>query len=126
MDLDTKRKWVLRVILQAQQTACHKDQPLQHIHIHHKLEDHHGLPQSTIRTQITRILPEHNGTTNTSTRAPVGSDKGPAPSKRKEQVVRTPPWNIIRHRFCYTTCWSHNSMFSMWQKWPLDQKLPLL
>ena len=64
-----KKKGVLRVILQAQQTACHKDQPLQHLHIHHKLEDHHGLPQSTIRTEITRIhqnameppmdLPEH-------------------------------------------------------------------
>ena len=26
MDLDIKRKWVLRVILQAQKTACHKDQ----------------------------------------------------------------------------------------------------
>ena len=55
MDLDTKRKWVLRVILQAQQTVCHKDQPLQHLHIPHKLEDYHGLPQSTIRTKITRI-----------------------------------------------------------------------
>ena len=51
----SKRKWVLRIILQAQQTACHKDQPLQHLHIHHKLEDHHRLPQSTIRTKITRI-----------------------------------------------------------------------
>ena len=38
-----------QIILQAQQTACHKDQPLQHLHIHHKLEDHHRLPQSTIR-----------------------------------------------------------------------------
>ena len=55
MDLDTKRKWVLRVILQAQQTAHHKDQSLQHLHIHHKLEDHHGFPQLTIRTKITRI-----------------------------------------------------------------------
>ena len=44
---------MLRTILQAQQTACHKDQPLQHLH--HKLEDHHGLPQSTIKTEITRI-----------------------------------------------------------------------
>ena len=41
-----KEKGVLRVILQAQQTVCHKDQPLQHPHIHHELEDHHGLPQS--------------------------------------------------------------------------------
>ena len=55
MDQDTKKKGVLRIILQAQQTACHKDQPLQHLHIHHKLEDHHGLPQSTIRTETTRI-----------------------------------------------------------------------
>ena len=50
MDLDIKRKWVHRIVLQVQQTACHKDQPLQHLHIHHKLEDHHGLPQLTIRT----------------------------------------------------------------------------
>ena len=55
MDQDTKKKGVLRVILQAQQTVCHKDQSLQHLHIHCKLEDHHGLPQSTIRTEITRI-----------------------------------------------------------------------
>ena len=32
---------------------CHKDHPLQHLH--HKLEDHHRLPQSTIRIKITRI-----------------------------------------------------------------------
>ena len=48
-----QKEGVLRIILQAQQTACHKDQPLQHLH--HKLEDHHRLPQSTIRTEITRI-----------------------------------------------------------------------
>ena len=65
MDQDTKKKWVLRVILQAQQTVCHKDQPLQHLHIHCRLEDHHGFPQSTISTQIARIYqnamdpPEH-------------------------------------------------------------------
>ena len=40
MDLDTKSKGVLRVILQAQQTACHKVQPQWHLHIHHKLENH--------------------------------------------------------------------------------------
>ena len=62
MDLDIKRKRVLRIILQAQQTAHHKDQPLQHQHIHHELEDYHGLPQSIIRTLrdvknvITRIF----------------------------------------------------------------------
>ena len=39
-----------KIIFQAQQTQGHKDQPLQHLHIHHKLEDHHRLPQSTIRT----------------------------------------------------------------------------
>ena len=53
VDQDTKEKWVPRVILQAQQTVCHKDQPLQHLH--RKLEDHYGLPQLTIRTEITRI-----------------------------------------------------------------------
>ena len=50
MDLDITRKWVLRVILQGQQTVCHKEQPLQHL-----LEDHHRLPQSTIKTKISRI-----------------------------------------------------------------------
>ena len=53
MDQDTQEEEVLRVTLQAQQTVSHKDQPLQHLH--HKLEDHHGLPQSTIRIEITRI-----------------------------------------------------------------------
>ena len=52
-DQDTKEEEVLRTILQTQQTANHKDQPLQHPH--HKLEDHHGLPQSKIKTEITRI-----------------------------------------------------------------------
>ena len=55
MDQGTRKKGLLRPILQAQQTACHKDQLLWHLHIHHKLEDHHGLPQLTIRTQSTRI-----------------------------------------------------------------------
>ena len=53
MDHDTKEEEVLRTILQAQQTASHKDQPLQHPH--HKLENHHGLPQSTITAKTTRI-----------------------------------------------------------------------
>ena len=44
-----QRKWVHRIVLQAQQTVHHKDQLLQHLHIHHKLEDHQELPQSTIR-----------------------------------------------------------------------------
>ena len=52
-DQDTIEEEVLRIILQAQQTVCHKDQSLQHLH--HKLEDHHGLPQSAIRTKTTRI-----------------------------------------------------------------------
>ena len=53
MDQDTRKKEVIRVILQAQQTVCHKDQPLQHLH--HALEDHHRLPQSSIKIKITRI-----------------------------------------------------------------------
>ena len=52
-DQDTKKSEVLRIILQAQQTVCHKDQPLQHLH--HKLDDHHKLPQSAITTKTTRI-----------------------------------------------------------------------
>ena len=90
MDLDTKKKGVLRVILQAQQTACHKDQPLQHLHIQHKLEDHHRFPQSTIRTQITRIHwnameppmdpPEH-----------LQMVKGPGPTKGKNKMSEPHP-----------------------------------
>ena len=48
-----KEKGVLKAILQGQQIKCHKDQPLQHPH--HKLEDYHRLPQSTIKTETTRI-----------------------------------------------------------------------
>ena len=73
---------MLRVILQAQQTVCHKDQPLQHPH--HKLEDHHGLPQSTIRRKI-QDPPECNGTTNGSTRAPANG-KGPGAAKVKNKA----------------------------------------
>ena len=80
MDLDTKWRWVLRVILQDQQTACHKDQPLQHLHIHHKLEDHHRLPQSTISKK----------TTNGSTKGPADG-KGPGPTTRKNKMAEPHP-----------------------------------
>ena len=53
MDQDTKEVEVHRIILQAQQTASHKDQPLQHPH--HKLGDHDKLPQSTTQAKTTRI-----------------------------------------------------------------------
>ena len=53
MDQDMTEKGVPRAVLQGQQMICHKDQPLQHPQ--HKLEDHHGLPQSPIQTQTTRI-----------------------------------------------------------------------
>ena len=88
MDLDTKEKWVFKVILQAQQTACHKDQPLQHLHICHKLEDHHRLPQSTIRTKNHQGPLECNGTTNGSTGAP---GKGPGPTTRKNKTLEPHP-----------------------------------
>ena len=39
-----------RLSFRPSRTVCHKDQPLQHPHIHHKLEDHHGLPQLPVRT----------------------------------------------------------------------------
>ena len=48
-----KEKGVLKAILQVQQIKCHKDQPLQHPQ--YELEDHHRLPQSTIKIKITRI-----------------------------------------------------------------------
>ena len=53
MDQELKEKGVLKAILQGQQIKCHKDQPLQHPH--HKLEDLHRLPHSTIQTETTRI-----------------------------------------------------------------------
>ena len=53
MDQESKEKGVLKAILQVQQIKCHKDQPLQHPQ--HELEDHHRLPQSTIKTKISRI-----------------------------------------------------------------------
>ena len=77
MDLDTKNKWVHRVILQAQQTASHGDQPLQHLHIHHKLEDQDPL--------------ECNGTTNGSTRISAEFGKGPGPSKGKNKMSEPHP-----------------------------------
>ena len=52
-DQETKEKGVLKAILQSQQIKCHKDQPLQHPQ--HKLEDHHRFPQSTFKTETTRI-----------------------------------------------------------------------
>ena len=53
MDQEMKEKGVPKAVLQGQQIKCHKDQPLQHPQ--HKLEDHHRLPQSTIKTETTRI-----------------------------------------------------------------------
>ena len=52
-DQESKEKGVLKAILQVQQIKCHKDQPLQHPQ--HKLEVHHRLPQSTTKTEISRI-----------------------------------------------------------------------
>ena len=52
------KEGVLRAILQGQQIKCHKDQPLQHPH--HKLEDHHRLPPSMIKTMALPMdPPEH-------------------------------------------------------------------
>ena len=53
MDQDMTEEGVPKAVLQGQQIKCHKDQPLQHPH--HKLEDHHRLPQSTIQIETTRI-----------------------------------------------------------------------
>ena len=44
---------MLKAVLQGQQKKCHEDQPLQHPQ--HKLEDHHRIPQSTIKIETTRI-----------------------------------------------------------------------
>ena len=66
-------------------TVCHKDQPLQHLH--HKLEDHHRLPQSTIRTQITRIHQNAMEPPVDSTRAPVDS-KGPGAAKGRNKACQ--------------------------------------
>ena len=126
MDLDTKRKGVLRVILQAQQTVCHKDQPLQHLHC--KLEDHHRLPQSTIRTKDHQDPPECNGTSNGSTRAPADS-KGPGTAKGKNKVAEPCPGVPSGTGSAIQPAESSKNTIlcsACWQKWPLEQKLPLL
>ena len=132
MDLDTKRKWVLRVIFQAQQTACHKDQPQQHLHIHHELVDHHGLPQSPIRTWrdvkiiiITNICPKITRIYWNAMEPPMD------PLKHLEKLVkvqdplkeRARHWNLtLEHHQAQVLLHNlldhlkHNSMFSMWQK----------
>ena len=53
MDQQSTEKRVPRAILQGLQVTSHKDQPLQHPQ--HKLEDHHGLPQSLNQAQAIRI-----------------------------------------------------------------------
>ena len=52
-DQQSTEKRVPRAVLQGLQVTSHKDQPLQHPH--HKLEDHHRLPQSLNQVQATRI-----------------------------------------------------------------------
>ena len=53
MDHDLTKKRVHRAILQSQQMIGLKDKLPQHPH--HKLEDHHRLPQPPIQTETTRI-----------------------------------------------------------------------
>ena len=104
MGLDIKKKWVHKIILQAQQT-CHKDQPLQHLHIAsqtggppwappvnnqnmegcQKCDHHQYMPQDH------QDLLECNGTSNGSTGVPGKSGKGPGPTKGKSKMSKPHP-----------------------------------
>ena len=88
MHQEMKEKGVLKAILQSQQKKCHEDQPLQHPQ--HKLEDHHRLPQSTIKTETMQDPPECNDTTDGSTRAPTNG-KGPGAAKAKKKASEPHP-----------------------------------
>ena len=71
---------------------------------------------------------ECNGTTNGSTRAPADG-KGPEPTKGKNKTSEPHPGTSSGTGSTVQPAGSskkHNSMFSMWQNWPLEQKLPLL
>ena len=59
-------------------------------HPQHKLEDHHRLPQSTIKVETNQDPPEHNDTTNGSTRAPTNG-KGPGVTKSKKKASEPHP-----------------------------------
>ena len=103
MDQDTKEEEVLRIILQAEQTACHKDQPLQHLH--HKLEDHHKLPQSTIKTEINRI---HQNAMEPSTDPPEHLQMTKA-----QELLKQQPADSSRNTIMCSACgesghWSRN------------------
>ena len=89
-DRDTKKKWVLRVILQAQQTVCHKG-PAPTAPTHTSQTG--GPPQAPPVNNQNRDHqdpPEHNGTTNGSTRAPVDS-KGPGAAKGRNKTSEPCP-----------------------------------
>ena len=63
-------------------------------------------PSVTNQNKHHQDLLECNGTTNGSTRASAESGKGPGPSKGKSKTSEPCPWNIIRYKFYYTTCWN--------------------
>ena len=88
MDLDITREWVLRIILQAQQTACHKDQ---HLHIHHQTGGPPWAPPVNNQNKDQQDPPECNGITNGSTRAHAESGKCPGPTKGKSKMLDPHP-----------------------------------
>ena len=80
-------------------------------------------------TQDHQDLPECNGTTNGSTRAPGKSGKGPGPPKGKSKMSEPHPGTSSGTGSASQPAGSSENtiaMFSMWQKWSLEQKLPLL
>ena len=94
-----------KINLQAQQTACHKDQPQQHLHIHQQTG---GPPQASLvnnqnmercqkcdyqqhTPQDHQDLLECNGTTNGSSRVPGKSGKGRGPTKGKSKTLEPHP-----------------------------------
>ena len=95
-DQDMTEEGVPKAILQGQQMKYHKDQPLQHPH--HKLEDHHRLPQSTIKIETTRI----HWNTMTPPMDPPEHLKMAKAQELLNQGIRTSPWNCDKCRSCYS------------------------
>ena len=91
-DLDTKKQMECsEIILQAQQTVCHKNQPLQHLQIHSQTGGPPQAPPVNNQNRDHQDPLECNGTTSGPTRAPAGSGKGPGPSKGKYKTSEPHP-----------------------------------
>ena len=80
-------------------------------------------------TQNHQDLPECNGTTSGSTGAPGNSGKGPGPTKGKSKMSEPHPGTSSgTGSTSQPTGSSKNTILcsACGEKWPLEQKLPLL